>query len=124
MFPIAMVVRGVTRLWTDNLAVMLHVRHPQPAIPECGYHLLLFASGMTVRQQLAVGGILNGEARCPVVVRWAACRPAATGLAPAEGPGDALGVHRAPRGRILIIALILAGSSAEGVPIRAVLSAL
>ena len=57
---------------------------------------LLVAAGVAAHQHLVVVRVADREARRAVVMRRAACRPAAAGFPPAEGLGDGFSGHGAP----------------------------
>ena len=58
---------------------------------------LLVAAGVAAHQHLAVVGVTDRQARLAIVMGRAARHPAAADLAPAEGLGDGLSGHGAPR---------------------------
>ena len=82
---VTLVVKWLARRRPKFLVVLL-IGGPLPAILKCGDDLRLSASGMAIKQQLAVVGFPNGQAwRIPVLMGRTFGYPATTDPLAAKG---------------------------------------
>jgi hypothetical protein len=92
---VTLVVKGLARRRPKFLVVLL-IGGALPVILKCGDDLRLSASGMAIKQQLAVVGFSNGQAWSPVLMGWTFGYPATTDPLVAKGVREFGSAHDKP----------------------------
>src|SRR5689334_10158083 len=92
-----LVIGSNTRHEPAEPTVTMTVLIPHSARAESCDHATLVTARMATDEHFAVVCVADREARLTIVMRWAACHPAAARLPPAEGLGNGLSLHGAPQ---------------------------